>query len=313
MRIGRTAAAVVCALLCAGACSRSPVGETLPTHTTPATSVPSSPHPAGAAYDDPATVATVLAAARADLPIVTGYDYRHLDEDTAKGLAVSTGSFSAQYEAAMRDTVASLAVSSRTVQSTQVAEAGLVWLTSGKAEVLIFGQQTVTNKSTTSPRLDVLTAGVELTLTGGMWKVSSVRVGSSDQADPPGTKALKAAVAAGDAQATAMLTYRRHSFAQDAARAEAGATGTLLDSIRRDAATLRAQMQQGGFDLRGEIAGAGTVSVSPDHIVLLVAALGYKDPDSGAETLQTRTRFQVDLVDVGGTWRADDVKSVGLV
>lgn len=315
MRVNMLTGAVY-AVLCAGAlgaCS-SGQGAAAPTIHTSSSKVASSPaRTAGAAYDDPATVAAVLAAARADVPVVTGYDYRHIDEDIARGLEVTTGRFSTQYESAMRDTVASLAVSSRTVQTTQVATAGLVWLTGGKAEVLVFGQQAITNKATTSPRLDQLTIGVEMTSKGGTWKVSDVIEGGADQPDPPGTQPLKAAVAAGVAQVTSMLTYGRSTFARDTARAEAGAVGAVLTDLRKNSPTLRTQMMQGGFDLRGEIGSAATVSVSADHVVLLVAAAGYRVPDHGSQTLQTRARFQVDLVDVGGTWRTDELESIGLI
>lgn len=304
--------------LCAGllaACTSSSTGATAPTRAgtsaTPADS-PTSPSadPSGAAYDDPTAVQAVLAAARADFPLLTSYDYRHLTGDLGQGLAVTTGSFSSLYESTMRKTIFAQAAKLHVVQTTTVTNVGLVGLGATQAEALVFADEKVTDTSSKTPQLNGLATSVVLTKDGSAWKVSALRNNSADPPDAPGTTLLKQSVTVGEGEAAALLIYRRHSFAQDLATAEAGASGNLLTQVKSQAAKLQTQLITGHFDLTAEMHATAIESVTPRQVVLLVAADGYKVPDKGARTLQSRQRLEVDVVSDGQRWHVDNVTPV---
>ena len=313
--IGKTAYAVGVAL-CLGvlaACGHSGSAGAPPTSLPPATSQPTSSSPStptGAAYDDAQTVQAVLLAARNDLPLITAFDYQHLNADMAQGLAVTTGTFHKLYETTMRKTVFPRATKLHAVQTTTVSNVGLVGLGTTQAEVLAFGVEKVTDSTSSTPQVNALTASVVMTKVGSTWAVSDVHNNSADAIAAPGTQELKNAISVGQSEASALLTYHRKTFDADLARAEAGASGPLLADVKGQATKLREQMTSGHFDLKPQVHAAAIESVQPREVVLLVAVDTYQVPDHGKETLQLRERLEVDVVEAGTTWYVDTVSPV---
>ena len=121
--------------------------------------------------------AAVLSAAKGCTAALASYDYRHLDQSTQAGLDCATGTFKTQYGTSMKNVVGKIAPQQQAVVTFQVAKAGVESSTADGKQmvVLVYGQQSVTNKSTGStPRLDVLSARVTLTKVGGKWLVSGL-------------------------------------------------------------------------------------------------------------------------------------------
>ena len=119
----------------------------------------------------------VLSAAKGCTAALASYDYRKLDQATQAGLACATGTFKSQYGTSMKNVVGKIAPQQQAVVTFQVANAGVESSTSDGKQmvVLVYGQQSVTNKSTGStPRLDVLSARVTMTKVGGKWLVSGL-------------------------------------------------------------------------------------------------------------------------------------------
>lgn len=296
------------------ACSHSGSSGTQPTSLTPSTSTEaissSSAAPTGAAYEDSTTVQAVLLAARNDIPLVTAFDYQHLNADLTQGLAVTTGTFRKLYETTMRQTWFPRATKQHIVQTTTISNVGLVGLSATQAEVLAFGDEKATDSSSTTPQTNALTVSVLLTKVGSAWLISDVHNNSADPIAAPGTQELKNAVAAGQSETSALLSYHRKTFDADLARAQAGASGPLLADVKGQATKLRTQMTSGHFDLKAVMHAAAIESVAPREVVLLVAVDTYQVPDHGKETLQLHERLEVDVVEAGSTWYVDNVSPV---
>jgi Mce-associated membrane protein len=121
----------------------------------------------------------VLAVAKGCGAAVTSYDYRSFAASEQAGLRCTTGDFTTQYRSAMEQTVKSLATQSQTVQTTQVAKAGITQVSADGKQwvILVYGQQTVSNKDTVanSPRLDVLSMQVTIDKVGGAWLIANIQ------------------------------------------------------------------------------------------------------------------------------------------
>lgn len=121
----------------------------------------------------------VLAAAKTCVGSITNYDYRKLSASEQAGLACTTGTFQSQYKQAMDTVVAKLAPQTKTVQTFQVADAGIESVSSDGSQwvVLVYGQQAVTNaqSGSSTPRLDILSARVTLEKVGGQWRVAELK------------------------------------------------------------------------------------------------------------------------------------------
>lgn len=126
-----------------------------------------------------ATRTEVLAAAKTCGAVVVSYDYRNLAASKSAGVACVTGAFKTKYIQAMDTTITKLAPQTKTVQTFQIAKAG-VQSVSGDGKqwvVLIYGQQSVTNSSTPAnqPRQDVLSIQATLDKVGAKWLISAVQ------------------------------------------------------------------------------------------------------------------------------------------
>jgi len=126
-----------------------------------------------------ATRTQVLAAAKTCAAAIVSYDYRTLPASEQAGQACTTGAFKTNYTRAMETTVKTLAPQSKTVQTFQVAKAGIEHVSPDGKQwvVLIYGQQSVTNSSTAkgTPRLDILNVEATLDRVGNAWLISDIR------------------------------------------------------------------------------------------------------------------------------------------
>jgi Mce-associated membrane protein len=121
----------------------------------------------------------VLAVAKTCAAAILSYDYRKLDAAEAAGKACTTGQLKSDYTKAMETTVKQLAPQSKTVQTLQIAKAGIESVSPDGKQwvVLVYGQQAVTDAKTKSgdaPRLDLSSPEVTLDLVGGKWLVSNL-------------------------------------------------------------------------------------------------------------------------------------------
>ncbi|MDP9118221.1 MAG: hypothetical protein M3O28_13355, partial [Actinomycetota bacterium] len=120
----------------------------------------------------------VLAAAKPCTAAILSYDYRNIPAALAAGEKCVTGNLKTQYVQVMNQTVKVVAPQTKTVQTFQVAKAGISSVSADGKQwvVLVFGQETVTNSTTAagSPRLDLSSAVVTLNKVNGQWVVSNL-------------------------------------------------------------------------------------------------------------------------------------------
>ena len=118
---------------------------------------------------------SALEAARDFAQQVTTYDSTSLDKSFDEVLDASTGDFHDQYATAsksLRDTIVEAAASA----SGKVISAGVVKASTDRVEVIVFVDQTVSNKLLKEPRVDRSRMSVVMERHGGRWKVSDMRL-----------------------------------------------------------------------------------------------------------------------------------------
>jgi hypothetical protein len=120
----------------------------------------------------------VLSAAKTCTAKVSSYDYRKLAQSKKDGQSCATGKFKTDYTTAMDTIIAKEAPTTQTAQSVQVAKAGIEQVSSDGKQwtLLIYGQHTVTNKTTgtKTPRLDKLSVRVVMDKVGNTWLISKI-------------------------------------------------------------------------------------------------------------------------------------------
>lgn len=122
-----------------------------------------------------ATRSEVVAEARELALTVTAYDYREIDDYFAGLQEASTGEFATNFQSAtpeLRDVV----VSTESVVTATVTQAGLTSLTDDRAVVLLFVDQEVSNKALAEPRVDRNRMVLTLELEGDRWRISALEI-----------------------------------------------------------------------------------------------------------------------------------------
>jgi Mce-associated membrane protein len=119
----------------------------------------------------------VLASAKSCMATMNTYDYRKLDEAETKGLACTTGKFTAQYKTALDKLVKPQATKLKFTQAATVNNAGIESISKDGKQwvVLIFGQLSTTNSAdgTTTPKLSIFSARVTMQPVKGHWLVAN--------------------------------------------------------------------------------------------------------------------------------------------
>ena len=118
----------------------------------------------------------LLASVNSSVAKVLSYDYRHLDQDANAAAAGLTGTFKDDYTKSMATTVKKDAPGVKAIVTGEVGSSGIASVSGdGKqAVVLILGQQTVSNTSLKSPRLDSVSLRVTATLVNGKWLIAKL-------------------------------------------------------------------------------------------------------------------------------------------
>ncbi len=163
-----------------------------------------------------------------------------------------------------------------------------------------------------------ITAGVAGAVLAALLVVyfAFLRPAKDDQHDPAkaaggltGTE-QQVVVAAGTTAAD-LLTFRRAHFAADFARALAGTTGDLRDSLKgKKAVTLKA-MTSGKFDLGADVthkALEGTTVGKTKGYLVLVTVNGYRTSSKDEPVQQN---LEITMVKVKGKWLASGVTNIG--
>ncbi len=114
-----------------------------------------------------------VAVARTYAVNLTTYDHVKLDEDFARVLDNSTGSFRAEYTAASESLRALIAKFKATATGTVLSTA-VVSISTGRADLLLFVDQTVNNSNTEQPRIDRTRMRMGLEKQDGRWLISSL-------------------------------------------------------------------------------------------------------------------------------------------
>jgi Mce-associated membrane protein len=116
-----------------------------------------------------------LAAAQSFATTLSSYDSATLDQDFQNVLANSTGTFQTQYTSAS-ESLRTLISKLHGKATGKVLSAGLVSLDGGKAEVVIFVDQTVTNDAQKTPRIDRTRMQMSLEKHNGHWLISALNL-----------------------------------------------------------------------------------------------------------------------------------------
>jgi Mce-associated membrane protein len=121
-----------------------------------------------------ATTATVEKAATTGAQAALSYDYRHLSTDFAAAEKLMTPSFKADYTSKTAHEVTAPAKKFHAVSVATVEAAGVGSISSSRATVLVFLDQTVRNSQLSAPRLDRSRVQVSLVRSGGKWLINNL-------------------------------------------------------------------------------------------------------------------------------------------
>jgi Mce-associated membrane protein len=113
-------------------------------------------------------------AATAGAKAALSYDYRHLSADFTAAEQLMTPRFKADYTAKTTHEVKAPAAKFHAVSVATVEAAGVASMSSSRATVLVFVDQTVTNTQLSAPRLDRSRVQVSLVRTDGKWLVDNL-------------------------------------------------------------------------------------------------------------------------------------------
>ena len=251
----------------------------------------------------PAPVEEAAAAARSLLPLVTSWDYRHLDADEATAVAASSPAFAGQLRTIFARTIRPQALASRSSTSVAVQAIGVSAVAGGSVQVVGLITQSITDNGGAPQRRP---SAVQLTVTpsGGHWRVTGVSAVSTTadapEADltwlPSGPAA--AATAARDC-VRAVLTLRAAHRAADEAAALACTDGAAKSHLQASYAAL----PTAGFVDRVGFQPLVGVSNATADTVRLVAADGVEP--SGAY------RLLITMVRSGAEWRLTELQDAG--
>ena len=115
-----------------------------------------------------------LAAARAAVPPIFSYDYRHMDAAQQKAHAYMTSSYRTEYDkvfAVLKDNVAN---TKTVVKALAPVDAGVVRVSKDRVQVLVLFDQPTTNAKTTKPLPYQSSATLSMVQQDGKWLVDDV-------------------------------------------------------------------------------------------------------------------------------------------
>jgi Mce-associated membrane protein len=120
------------------------------------------------------STAAVESAASAGAKAALSYDYRHLSADFSAAEKLMTPSFKADYIGQTNRNVKAPAAKFHAVSVATIEGAGVASISSSKATVLVFVDQTVRNSQLSAPRLDRSRVQVSLVRSHGSWLINNL-------------------------------------------------------------------------------------------------------------------------------------------
>ncbi|WP_375487441.1 hypothetical protein [uncultured Jatrophihabitans sp.] len=132
----------------------------------------------GVWYAKPSTSTTrdkVLAAAKKCTALANTYNYKTLAADEKRGLACTTGAWTAQYRSALQKIVKPTATQLKASQTVQINAAGIESATGNGTQwtTIVYGQLTI-NQSGATPRIDPFAAVVRMDKVKSSYLVSKI-------------------------------------------------------------------------------------------------------------------------------------------
>lgn len=132
----------------------------------------------GVWYAKPSTAGTrdkVLAAAKKCTSLTNTYNYKTLAADEKRGLACTTGQWTAQYKSALEKIVKPTAAKLKATQTVQINAAGVESVSSDASQwtTIVYGQLTI-NQSGATPRVDPFAAVVRMDKVKSTYLVSKI-------------------------------------------------------------------------------------------------------------------------------------------
>jgi hypothetical protein len=270
------------------------------------------PVPSGARIDDPDLATAFIAAATADVTVVTSYDYRSLDDAITAGLAITTGPYRTSFQQALSGQLAENARRHHVVHAFALLKVGIGVINANgtEAKVLIFGQERVTDDTTHgNVETSLVTLCATMQRTGSQYRISDLTE-DTNAGLPPGTADLTSAALAARNEVVDLLSYRRAEFDADLQRALAGAASPLRDQLQRNGAATEAALTKGKYDLSGTVTAVAVELASGDSVTLLVAADVTHLDDSGTPGAPTAVRYEVTVTRAAGSWATSQVSPV---
>lgn len=123
----------------------------------------------------------------------------------------------------------------------------------------------------------------------------------------------QAAVDAASREMVNLQTFRLAHFDADFARARSGLTGDLLKAFSPKKAALHDGLVKSRRDTSASVTQAAFEQSKGNNAVVLMTMNNYRVDAKGKQTLFDSGRFEVTVTDIGGTWLASNLTSVGLM
>jgi Mce-associated membrane protein len=115
-----------------------------------------------------------LAASRDAARALFSYNHESLEQDFARGLAVTTGNFREEYSRTTTDVVQGVATEYQAVVQANVSEAGVISAGPDEVVVLVFINQVTTSTRVEGEKIDQSRVRMRLVRRGGDWLVAQV-------------------------------------------------------------------------------------------------------------------------------------------
>jgi Mce-associated membrane protein len=115
-----------------------------------------------------------VAASRDASRLLFSYDFKTLQDDFARGLAVTTGAFREEYSRTTRDVVSDVATRYKAVVLADVVESAVITASPSKVTTLVFLNQATTSTRVEGQQIDGSRVRMVLEKRDGRWLVSAV-------------------------------------------------------------------------------------------------------------------------------------------
>jgi Mce-associated membrane protein len=112
-----------------------------------------------------------MAAAKTDIEQILSYDYRNLSADLAKASSDTTGEFNGQFAVLASELISPAAAQQHTITKATVPDVSVISSTGNQVVVLVFVDQSTTDKAQQKAQQNVSQVKVTMQDVGGRWLV----------------------------------------------------------------------------------------------------------------------------------------------